>query len=159
MPRWMIPPVPLVMIPGWRWGWSRVRLGLMMVGLGVLLGSFALPAEATTWYLVEEARQGQQQQYVDLDSVVPLGHSIQVRSLYISRPADPPDPTTAATEVLYLTEYDCQHRLFRDMQRNGQPLEPQWFGVEGDPLNGATLDYVCALPEGLRSGQSPSPRS
>jgi len=153
MPHWITNPVPLLVIPGLRWGLRRLGLGMVLVGMGALVGSFALPAEAATWYLVGEAGQGQQQ-YVDLDSVVTLGPTIQVRSLYISRPTDAPAPATTSTEVLYLTEYDCQRRLFRDVQRNGQPLEPQWFGVQGDPLNGATLDYVCALPAGLKSGQA-----
>jgi hypothetical protein len=45
----------------------------------------------------------------------------------------------------YTTQYDCTHRQFRDVRVNLQPGSLTWLDLPGDPLNTATLNYVCEL--------------
>ena len=100
-------------------------------------------ALATSWYAVAEASQGQQQQFVDLDSLEPLelGH-VRVGSYYVDSRSGAPQRTS------YLTEYDCDRRRFRDVEFNGPVGSHRWMPVDPDPLNSAAMEYVCAVAQG-----------
>ncbi len=111
----------------------------------VLLGAIAIFAApqsslATTWHPVAEASQGQQQQFVDIDSIEPLGRGhVRVSSYYIDRRSG------AAQRTTYLTEYDCPGRRFRDVEFDGPVGSDRWMPVAPDPLNLAAMEYVCAI--------------
>lgn len=97
-------------------------------------------ALATTWQAVAEASQGQQQQFVDVDSIEPLGGGhVRVGSYYVDRRSGQPQRTD------YLTEYDCDRRRFRDVEFDGPVGSSGWMPVDLDPLNSATMEYACAL--------------
>jgi hypothetical protein len=126
---------------------KRWAMGLLASAVVLLLGAiavFAAPpsALATTWYSVAEASQGQQQQFVDIDSVEPvgLGH-VRVSSYYIDRRSG------SAQRTAYLTEYDCFARRFRDVEFDGPVGSDRWMPVAPDPLNTAAMEYVCALAD------------
>ncbi len=118
-------------------------MGLMVVLLGAI-AVFTAPqsALATTWYPVAEASQGQQQQFVDIDSIEPmdLGH-VRVSSYYVDRRSGSAQRTT------YLTEYDCPGRRFRDVEFDGPVGSNRWMPVDPDPLNTAAMEYVCAIAQ------------
>ena len=97
-------------------------------------------ALATTWQAVAEASQGQQQQFVDVDSIKPgaRGH-VRVGSYYIDRRSGQPQRTD------YLTEYDCNHRRFRDVEFDGPVGSDRWMPVDPDPLNSAAMEYACGI--------------
>lgn len=114
------------------------------VGLALLLGLSLLIwptlAQAATWYPVAEATQGQQQQFVDIDSIQPLGlGQVRVGSYYIDRRSGSAQRTT------YVTEYDCRRRQFRDVQYDGPVGSSTWQPVDPDPLNAAAMEYVCGF--------------
>lgn len=97
---------------------------------------------AATWVPVAEASQGQQQQFVDVDSITVLGPGqVQASSYYVDRRAGSPQRTT------YLTEYDCQGRRFRDVVFDGPVGSAQWQPVDPDPLNRAAMDFACAIAQ------------
>jgi len=109
------------------------------VTLGLLL-LWPTQALAITWYPTAEASQGQQQQLIDLDSIEFLGlGQVRVASLYLDRRSG------TAKQTTYVTEYDCQKRQFRDVQYNDSRGSSEWFPVDSDPLNAATMDYLCTL--------------
>jgi hypothetical protein len=119
-------------------------LALLLVALPMALLLLADPrvAIATTWYPVAEAGQGQQQQFVDLDSLEPLGlGQVRVGSYYVDSRSGTPQRTT------YLTDYDCSRRRFRDVAFNGPVGSHEWMPVDPDPLNTATMEYVCAIAQ------------
>ncbi|MBD1918725.1 MULTISPECIES: hypothetical protein [unclassified Phormidium] len=97
-------------------------------------------ALATTWQAVAEASQGQQQQFVDIDSIEPVaqGH-VRVGSYYIDRRSGQPQRTD------YLTEYDCDRRRFRDVEFDGPVGSDRWMPVDPDPLNSAAMEYACGI--------------
>lgn len=95
-------------------------------------------ALAITWYPVAKASQGQQQQFVDIDSIEPLGLGhVRVGSYYVDRRSGQPHRTD------YLTEYDCDRRRFRDVEFDGPVGSDRWMPVDPDPLNSAAMEYVC----------------
>lgn len=116
--------------------------------MALLLVAIALLADpriaiATTWYPVAEASQGQQQQFVDLDSLEPMGlGQVRVGSYYVDGRSGTPQRTT------YLTDYDCSRRRFRDVEFNGPVGSRNWMPVDPDPLNTAAMEYVCAIAQG-----------
>ncbi|MBE9113596.1 hypothetical protein IQ273_29930 [Nodosilinea sp. LEGE 07298] len=118
----------------------------LLLGLVLMLPISPTSAMATTWYSVAEASQGQQQQFVDLDSVesLGLGH-VRVGSYYVDSRSGEPQRTD------YLTEYDCDRRRFRDVEFNGPVGSDRWLPVDPDPLNSAAMEYVCAMVESGRS--------
>jgi hypothetical protein len=121
-----------------KWGRTLLILGGTVTLSCMMLWTF--PALAVTWYPTAEASQGQQQQLVDLDSIESLGlGQVRVASLYIDRRSG------AAKQTAYVTEYDCQKRQFRDVQYDGSGGSAEWFPVDPDPLNAATMDYLCNL--------------
>ncbi|PSN19495.1 hypothetical protein C7271_06990 [filamentous cyanobacterium CCP5] len=103
------------------------------------------PALAATWYETGTSPDQQEHQWIDLDSITPLGRSrVQIKSRYANQRSEPPEIST------YLTEYDCQSRQFRDRARNGQPYSQPWMSAAGDPLNAETLKAVCTIIEAIR---------
>ncbi len=124
------------------------RLGraiALLLGLCLALAGYPRPALAVTWYPVAEASQGQQQQFVDLDSIEARGRGqVRVGSYYIDRRSGSPQRTT------YLTEYDCARRRFRDVVFDGPVGSSRWMPVDRDPLNSAVMEYVCAM---VQSGE------
>lgn len=117
-------------------------LFLVIIGAILLWLLETSPATAALWYPTAQASQGQETQYIDLDSVQPLGRGhVRVESAY----EDQRSGTLQRTA--YLTEYNCRTRTFRDLQRNGRIAQLRWYPVDPDPLNAATLDYVCAVIE------------
>jgi hypothetical protein len=118
----------------------RPLMEFIMGTIVILLLLWPAPALATTWYPVAAASQGQQQQFVDLDSVQPLGlGQVRVASYYIDSRSGIPQQTS------YLTDYDCRRRWFRDVEYNGPTGSSAWMPVDPDPLNAAAMDYVCNL--------------
>ncbi len=144
-------PAPLASVNRLLWRKSVSSLSFfVMLTLSGIISSLALclswaiyPASAwaTTWYPVAQA--GQQEQFVDLDSIEPLdqGH-VRVRSYYVDRRSGTPQRTD------YLTEYDCDRRRFRDVEYDGPVGSSSWMPVAPDPLNSAALAYVCGLGRG-----------
>jgi hypothetical protein len=118
---------------GWgRWLWRVGGSSLVAIAL------FSHPtlAWATTW--VPVADLGQQQQFVDVESIQPLGQGhVQARSYYVDQRSGTPQRTT------YLTEYDCQVRRFRDVDYDGPVGQATWQPVDPDPLNTAAMEYAC----------------
>ncbi|MEO1069965.1 MAG: hypothetical protein AAFW95_12735 [Cyanobacteria bacterium J06638_6] len=99
-----------------------------------------------------ETSEGQQQQFVDIDSIEQLGlGQVRVGSYYVDRRAGLPQRTD------YLTEYDCVQRRFRDVEFEGPVASDRWLQVDSDPLNSAVMDYVCAIAKPGR-GQLPRER-
>ena len=120
--------------------WSHTLFSLPVTVILSLLLLWPTCALATTWYPVAETAQGQQLQLIDLDSVEPLGlGQVRVASIYIDRRSGESKQTS------YVTEYDCQKRLFRDVLYNGSQGSMKWFPADPDPLNAATMDYLCSL--------------
>jgi hypothetical protein len=128
-------------------GWA---IGVMVLLLGAI-AVFTAPQSslAVTWHPVAEASQGQQQQFVDIDSIEPmgLGH-VRVSSYYVDRRSG------SAQRTDYLTEYDCPQGRFRDVEVDGPVGSHSWMPVAPDPLNTAAMEYVCAIPR-----PSPAPLS
>ncbi|MBE9135896.1 hypothetical protein IQ254_01535 [Nodosilinea sp. LEGE 07088] len=125
--------------PGGVWTAIARWTGLLCLHLLLDLG-FAANSAATTWYPVAAASQGQQQQFVDIDSIELLGSGqVRVGSYYIDRRTERPQRTD------YLTEYDCLRRRFRDVAFDGPVGSDRWQPVDPDPLNSAAMDYVCAI--------------
>jgi hypothetical protein len=117
----------------------------LLLALALAWGSYPSAAQATTWYPVAEASQGQQQQFVDLDSIEPLGAGqVRVRSYYLDARSGIPQRTD------YRTDYDCPGRRFRDVEYHGPVGSDRWQPVDPDPLNSAALDYACAIAPGDR---------
>ncbi|WP_017300365.1 hypothetical protein [Nodosilinea nodulosa] len=136
---------PWALSAGWRRrslaaGRSRL-IALSTVLLGLLVWAISPAcALATTWYPVAAASQGEQQQFVDLDSVKALSPGrVRVGSYYIDSRTGPPQRTD------YVTEYDCDRRRFRDVEFNGPVGSRGWMPVDPDPLNSAAMEYVCAI--------------
>ncbi|MBD2105341.1 hypothetical protein [Nodosilinea sp. FACHB-13] len=125
----------------WPWRLAQWMVSLMALVLGCSLNWAIYPdsALATTWYSVAETGQGQQQQFVDIDSIEPLdwGH-VRVGSYYVDRRSGQPQRTD------YLTEYDCDRHRFRDVEFNGPVGSDRWMPVDPDPLNSAAMEYACA---------------
>jgi hypothetical protein len=119
------------------------RIAAFWLGLVLLWAIYPASAGATTWYPVAEASQGQQRQFVDLDSVKALdqGH-VRVSSYYVDSRSGTPQRTD------YLTEYDCDRRRFRDVEYDGPVGSSGWLSVDPDPLNSAAMEYVCGLGRG-----------
>ncbi len=110
----------------------------LVLGLALTLAIYPTCALAATWQAVAEASQGQQQQFVDIDSIEPLGWGhVRVGSYYVDRRSGQPQRTD------YLTEYDCDRRRFRDVEFNGPVGSDRWMPVDPDPLNSAAMEYVC----------------
>jgi len=118
---------------------------VIALSLALCLAWAIYPASAwaTNWRPVAEASQGQQQQFVDIDSVELLsqGH-VRVGSYYVDSRSGAPQRTD------YVTEYDCDRRRFRDVEYNGPVGSSGWLPVAPDPLNSAGLEYVCGLGSG-----------
>lgn len=120
------------------------RIVVLWLGLGLCWAIHPASALATTWYPVAEASQGQQQQFIDIDSVEFLGSGhVQVSSYYVDSRAGEPQRTD------YLTEYDCDRRRFRDVEFNGPVGSQGWMPVDPDPLNSAAMEYACAMALGI----------
>lgn len=118
----------------WLWRW----IGVVVVAIALF--SHPTLALATTWVPVADV--GQQQQFVDLDSLRPLDHGhVQARSYYVDQRSGTPQRTT------YLTEYDCLGRRFRDVVYDGPVGQATWQPVDPDPLNTAAMDYACNLAQ------------
>lgn len=115
------------------------------LGAAVVIGIIwiAPPAWATTWSLVARTDQGEQ--WFDPASVEVVAPShVQVSSYYVN---------PQGQRTTYHTEYDCEHRWFRDVDYDGPVGQPRWQSVAGDPLNAATMVKSCQL------GGIPSPQT
>lgn len=111
-----------------------------VLGLALTWAVYPTTALATTWHAVAEASQGQQQQFVDIDSIELLGWGhVRAGSYYVDRRSGQPQRTN------YLTEYDCDRRRFRDVEFNGPVGRDRWMPVDPDPLNSAAMEYVCEI--------------
>lgn len=111
-----------------------------VLGLVLTWAIYPTSALATTWQVVAEASQGQQQQFVDIDSIEPVGQGhVRVGSYYIDRRSGQPQRTD------YLTEYDCDRRRFRDVEFDGPVGSDRWMPVDPDPLNSAAMEYACGI--------------
>lgn len=132
--------------------WGRVFVGWIWVVAVVASITWSYPAWAENWFPVTPA--GLEQQFIDPASIElrPEG-TVQVRSLYLDQRQSPAQRTT------YITEYRCQTREFRDVEYNGQPGDLTWQSVADDPLNGQTLDYVCAQVAQVAAAAAPSPQN
>ncbi|MEA5450267.1 hypothetical protein VB780_16930 [Leptolyngbya sp. CCNP1308] len=110
----------------------------LVLGLALTWAVYPTSALAATWQAVAEASQGQQQQFVDVDSIEPRGQGhVRVASYYVDRRSGQPQRTD------YLTEYDCDRRRFRDVEFNGPVGSDRWMPVAPDLLNSAAMEYVC----------------
>lgn len=115
-------------------------MAAFVLGIALTWSIYPTTALATTWQAVAEASQGQQQQFVDTDSIEPLGWGhVRVGSYYVDRRSGQPQRTD------YLTEYDCDRRRFRDVEFNGPVGSDRWMPVDPDPLNSAAMEYVCEI--------------
>ncbi|MBW4485135.1 MAG: hypothetical protein KME14_21570 [Tildeniella torsiva UHER 1998/13D] len=124
--------------PGLQWWMGRMMA--FVLGLALIWAAYPTRALAATWQAVAEASQGQQQQFVDIDSIEPIGRGhVRVGSYYIDRRSGQPQRTD------YLTEYDCDRRRFRDVEFNGPVGSDRWLPVDPDPLNSAAMEYVCGI--------------
>lgn len=111
-------------------------LGLVM---GLMLGPGA-PTLAVNWNLVGDKNQGQEQQYIDLDSLQVWGSGIvRVKSYYLDQRFKPAQRTN------YVTDYNCQTQEFRDVNLTDQGRSSPWLPVGADPLNAAAMDSACAM--------------
>ncbi len=118
------------------------RIAALWLGLVLCWAIHPTSALASTWYSVAEASQGQQRQFIDIDSVKPLGQGyVRAGSYYVDSRSGQPQRTD------YLTEYDCDRRRFRDVEFNGPVGSSGWLPVDPDPLNSAAMEYVCAMAE------------
>ncbi|WOD41268.1 hypothetical protein [Nodosilinea sp. E11] len=119
------------------------KIAALWLGLVLVWAMYPASAGAATWYPVAEASRGQQQQFVDIDSVEPLGQGhVRVGSYYVDSRSGKPQRTD------YLTEYDCDRRRFRDVEYSGPVGSSGWLPVDPDPLNSAAMEYVCGLVRG-----------
>ncbi|PSN15265.1 hypothetical protein C7293_07900 [filamentous cyanobacterium CCT1] len=120
------------------------RIAALWLGLVLCWAIYPASALATTWHSVAESSQGQQQQFIDIDSVKSLGQGhVRVGSYYVDSRSGEPERTD------YLTEYDCDRRRFRDVEFDGPVGSQGWMPVDPDPLNSAAMEYVCALAKGI----------
>lgn len=125
-------------------------------------------APTETWQLTGQSADGLAQQYVDLNSMQGRDGYWLVHSYYVeqrnveqrSEEAGRVDPLRAD----YLTLYDCNRQRYRDLETDSDLApnldrilldsipESSWGSATADPLNQATLDYVCqgsAVAQGL----------
>lgn len=115
-------------------------ISVLMVGVAFVGTIYPNSALATTWQAVAAASHGQQQQFVDIDSIEPLaGGHVRVASYYVDRRFGQPQRTD------YLTEYDCDRRRFRDVEFDGPVGSDRWMPVDPDPLNSAAMEYACGM--------------
>ncbi|MBD1872441.1 hypothetical protein H6F75_03005 [Nodosilinea sp. FACHB-131] len=120
--------------------WRLGKLIALVLGLTLAWAVYPTSALATTWQAVAETSQGQQQQFVDIDSIEPVGWGhVRVGSYYVDRRSGQPQRTD------YLTEYDCDRRRFRDVEFSGPVGSSGWMPVDPDPLNSAAMEYACEI--------------
>lgn len=113
-------------------------MAAFVLGLALIWAVYPTSALATTWQAVAEDGQGLQQQFVDIDSIEPMGWGhVRVGSYYVDRRSGQPQRTD------YLTEYDCDRRRFRDVEFDGPVGSRRWMPIDPDPLNSAAMEYVC----------------
>jgi hypothetical protein len=149
----------------------RLRLGAIPRAACVAIASFCLlcmalgaglleagPAQAVTtapsgsaaWQLTGQSADGLAQQYVDLNSMQSRDGYWLVHSYFAEQRASGSGQVTPV-RADYVTLYDCDRQRYRDLE-TGSDLdgiqldsipETSWGTVAADPLNQATLDYVC----------------
>lgn len=118
-------------------------------GLALSFIPFSDRAQASDWQLMGES--GLAQQYADLDSLAQdfgaEGRSIwRVRSYFVAR--NPVDGSRVRVD--YWTRYDCDRQLYQDIATDASEAgSSAWGDAVADPLNRATMVYVCGhLPSG-----------
>jgi len=134
--------------------WIKSLLGLAVWGLMLLSGGSALALDMQSsltqtvasqtlqpqWQLTGQSTDGLAQQYVDLNSIQPYGeaaaHQWSVESYFTERKVN------EQVRADYVTLYDCDRHLYKDVNAEGIPA-PSWGAATADPLNQATLDFVC----------------
>jgi hypothetical protein len=90
------------------------------------------------WQLTAQSADGLAQQYVDLNSLRPgeAAHQWRVDSYFTERKAN------EQVRADYVTLYDCDRQLYKDLGSKAVPA-PDWGSAEADPLNRATMTFVC----------------
>jgi len=139
--------------------WIRSLLGLALWGLMWLSGGSALALDIQDsltqtlasrasasqtlqpqWQLTGQSADGLAQQYLNLNSIQPYcktaAHQWRVESYFTERKAN------EQVRADYVTLYDCDRHLYKDINANGIPA-PNWGAATADPLNQATMDFVC----------------
>ena len=108
----------------------------------------ARPAQAAQWHLTGQSDDGLSQQYVDLDSLRGSGDLWTVDSYFTEVIESALGGPSQSVRADYITKYDCAslqaglpHR-YKDIAPDGSESE-QWGDAAADPLNQATMDYVC----------------
>lgn len=121
------------------------RSPLPMLRLFSLMLAFTLwvtaPAQAAQWQLTGQltgqSADGFSQQYVDLDSLRGRGSIWTVDSYFTEQTSQ-----GQWTRADYVTKYDCDRHLYKDIAPDGTEADT-WGDALADPLNRATMDYVC----------------
>lgn len=111
-----------------------LRLVVVLFALAIAL--VTPPASATTWQAVAQSEDGQQLQYVDVESIEQVGAIRRLKSYWLDKQR--PDSQTYA-----VTEYHCDRQQYRDLELNGQAQTSDWQSIQNDRLNQAVMDYAC----------------
>ncbi|MEO0801573.1 MAG: hypothetical protein AAFY57_04780 [Cyanobacteria bacterium J06642_2] len=109
-----------------------------LIALAIVLVLQASPALAAQWELAASVGE-ELHQYVDLESVRASPSLRRVASYF----TDARSPDIQRTD--YTTLYDCKRGVFKDLSENGKQVYAKWHAPTDDPLNLATMNYVCAL--------------
>ncbi len=127
------------MMPTFKQQLRRCLGVLLLIGIGWVFA--AMPAQAVAthqWQLTGESADGLAQQYVALDSIRPGEAASQwiVDSYFTEQKAN------ETVRADYVTLYDCDRHRYKDINAEGLPVG-EWGDATADPLNLATMDYVC----------------
>lgn len=125
---------------GFKNTWQKL-LAMALVSLTLLL--LVAPAQATAqtgpdWKLMGQSPDGRSQQYADLNSIQAGEENQQwlVHSYFTEHQAN------QQVRADYVTLYDCDRQRYKDVNPDGIPAV-DWGSAQADPLNQATLDFVC----------------
>ncbi|NJN31842.1 MAG: hypothetical protein HC824_16495 [Synechococcales cyanobacterium RM1_1_8] len=104
---------------------------------------------AENWQLTGQTANGLARQYVDLNSITGSAPFWTVHSYFIEQRAD--GQADGPIRADYLTLYDCDRQRYKDIAPDGTAA-PTWGDAAADPLNQATMDYVCGQMSGPGAG-------
>lgn len=121
--------------PGWGLGGRTVGVVLLCGWLWLLLAC-GWSAQAANWQAIAQSPDGQNLQYVDLDSLHSVGAVTRLETYWLER-AHPEAKTYA------VTEYHCTRQQYRDLMLDGKPQQQDWRSIEHDLLNQMVLDFAC----------------
>ncbi len=114
---------------------------LLLVGLCCLLSVGSVQAAVThQWQLTGESADGLAQQYVDLNSIRSQGNP--ARHQWIVDSYFTQHKLNQDVRSDYVTLYDCDRHRYKDINADGLPAG-DWGDALTDPLNLATMDFVC----------------